>query len=106
MNNNRTDEILIGLTTVSQKDEASTLVELLLESNLIACGQIEGPIISAYKWNNKNEKTKEWRVSLKFPIEKKESLTQKIREVHPYETPQWIILTGQSTKEYCEWVNQ
>ena len=106
MNDNQTDEILIGLTTVSKKDEATSLVEKLLELNLIACGQIEGPILSAYQWNNKTEREKEWRISLKFPVNKKESLTRKIKEIHPYQIPQWIILSGQSTREYCDWVNQ
>ena len=38
--NNNT--IMIGKTTVSSKNDAENIVRKLLESNLIACGEIEG----------------------------------------------------------------
>ena len=43
---------------------------------------------------------------MKFPIEKKENLKEKIKELHPYEIPQWVVLAAQSTKEYHKWVSQ
>lgn len=106
MNDHKCNEIMIGLTTVSKRDDAISLIRKLLESKLIACGQIEGPILSVYKWNLKTEQEEEWRISMKFPIEKKENLKEKIKELHPYEIPQWVVLAAQSTKEYHKWVSQ
>ena len=39
---------------------------------------------------------------MKFPIEKKENLREKIKELHPYEIPQWVVLAARNYKRVSQ----
>jgi periplasmic divalent cation tolerance protein len=96
--------IVIGQSTLPTQEMASLLVDTLLESGLIACGQIEGPITSKYTWNGKINETQEWRVTLKFNKENISQLTKVILQNHPYENPEWVYWGVHATKQYSDWV--
>jgi periplasmic divalent cation tolerance protein len=105
MKNKEQNKIMIGWTTVSEKSDAEKLVGDLLDMQIIACGQIEGPIDSFYNWDGELRRDQEWRVTIKFSAQKAEEVEKVIAGIHPYETPQWVTVMGGSTREYSGWVN-
>lgn len=98
------NEIGIGVTTCPSKEVASEIVNELLSAKLIACGQIGGPIESIYRWEGKLSRETEWKITLKFDLAKKAELEQNLTEIHPYETPQWVVWKAEASEEYYNWV--
>jgi periplasmic divalent cation tolerance protein len=96
----------IGVTTCSTKGVASSIVNELLSAKLIVCGQIEGPIESIYRWDDKLAKEVEWKITLKFDFGKLEQLEENIGKIHPYETPQWVVWEAGASEEYYNWVTE
>ena len=97
-------EIGVAVTTCSSKEAASRIVNDLLRNDLIACGQIEGPIESMYRWKGNLEKDTEWRISLKFDPGKEVELKEAVKGLHPYDIPQWVAWKAESSEEYYDWV--
>lgn len=97
--------IYIGITTFDNQEKALEIAEFLINSKLCACAQLEAPMISIYQWENKTEKTQEFRLLLKFCEAQKKKLQEKLFELHPYETPQWIIIEANDVGDgYSDWV--
>ena len=59
------DPIAIVLTTVESIDDANRLAADLLEQRLAACIQIDGPIVSHYRWEGKLQQANEYRLVIK-----------------------------------------
>jgi len=98
--------IMVGWTTVSDKNDGRKLVNELLDLGLIACGQIGKSIESIYFWEGQKVTTEEYLVILKFPQCKTNEISCKISTIHPYDTPQWVYKEMSSTNEFAQWVNQ
>ena len=99
-------DLYIGFTTCETEQDAISLIDKLLEKSLIACGQIDDPILSKYPWGGEIKSEKEWRVILKFKISAKSEVLNVILIQHKYENPEWLCLPAESTKEYAAWVNK
>ena len=97
---------VIGIATTTCPDEqtASRIVETLLAESLIACGQVEGPIESAYFWKGKLCKESEWRILMKFAPKQAQVLETRLIELHPYENPQWTNWEAAASEEFGKWV--
>ncbi len=98
-------ELMIGWSTVSSKDDAIQLMDQLLKESLIACGQVNGPVTSSYKWKGKTASEKEWQVTVKFNKQNERTVQKRILELHPYDTPEWVYVKAGSYAEYSNWVN-
>ncbi len=96
--------LMIGWTTVVTRAQADALARDIIAQNLAACVQIEGPIISHYRWNGKEEETAEFRLCLKFLSEREPALSNWLLRHHPYETPEWITVRAENVSEkYLSW---
>ncbi len=99
------ENICVGWTTLDTAERAEALACGLVRDGLAACAQVEGPVISFYRWEGKLENSREWRVMVKFPEGKGERLMDWLREHHPYATPQWLaVRAAQALPEYAAWV--
>ena len=99
-------EIGVGVTTCSNKEVALRIINELLSAKLIACGQIEGPIESIYRWEGKLEKENEWKITLKFDLGKQGEIEENIAKIHPYQIPQWVVWEAGASEEYYNWVTR
>ncbi|MEK9772369.1 MAG: divalent-cation tolerance protein CutA [Opitutae bacterium] len=106
MNNMDETKIMVGWTTVRSKEDALELIEKLVQLDLIACGQINGPLESFYKWDGETTKDIEWRITMKYAKRKEANLFEKIKDLHPYDVPQWVSLVANTSEEYGDWVNR
>ena len=98
--------IRVGRTTVETHEQALDLSRKLVDARLVACAQVDGPLTSVYRWNGTVEQSEEWGLTLKFPAEKEDGLTQFLAANHPYEEPQWVHWEADASVGYAEWVTR
>lgn len=97
-------EIRIGWTTLGSIASAEALASEIVEAHLAACVQIEALSASVYRWEGKVCQEKEWRLTVKFPLEKAQKLEAFLKKRHPYDCPVWIVVRPESVApEYLKW---
>ncbi len=82
----------VVLTTVDSRDAARRIADELLRRRLAACVQILGPIISKYWWKGRIEGAEEYLIFIKSRSDLYNELEVCLREVHPYEVPEIVLL--------------
>jgi periplasmic divalent cation tolerance protein len=96
--------MLIAWTTLATRDQAEELARAVVEQRLAACVQIDGPIISHYRWQGRPERAEEFRLCCKFLPAQQKALEAWLFAHHPYDTPEWIVLRAESVGEkYLSW---
>ena len=93
------------LSTVDTQQEAERIARHLVEERLAACVNLVPKITSIYRWKGVLERATEHLMIMKTAQDRLASLTQRIKELHPYEVPEVIALSieeGDST--YLEWI--
>lgn len=98
------DAILI-ITNLPDKASAEALAKKLIQERLAACVNIMAACTSVYHWQGKVETAQEIPVLIKTTRQRYEAAEQTIREVHPYELPEIIMvpLAG-GLPAYLDWV--
>ncbi|MGP4001974.1 divalent-cation tolerance protein CutA [Streptomyces sp. 8N706] len=82
---------LAVLTTTDSENRARQLAATAVEKRLAACAQIDGPVTSVYRWQEKIETEAEWRVLYKTTAARYAELEAHIKDVHTYDTPEVIV---------------
>ena len=92
-------------TTLPDRDAAHRLGRRLVEEPLAACAQVVGPVSSVYWWQGEIESAGEWYCHLKTTASRVEDLITRIRELHPYETPEIVALSvAEGDEAYLRWI--
>ncbi|MDD5765254.1 MAG: divalent-cation tolerance protein CutA [Candidatus Marinimicrobia bacterium] len=92
-------------TTTSSQESAEHIAQTLIEKRLAACVQIIAPVKSVYRWKGNIETAQEWLCLIKTTRGLFEQVSQTIRAIHPYETPEIIatpIIDG--NPDYLRWI--
>ncbi|MDB6169759.1 MAG: ion tolerance protein CutA [Verrucomicrobia bacterium] len=96
--------MFIAWTTMPSRAAAQALAGEVVRLGLAACAQIEGPIESYYRWENKPERAEEFRVMFKCMPDRIVALETHVTRHHPYETPEWIAVRADRISEkYLSW---
>lgn len=100
-------ETIMVQTTFSSENDALELAKAITKEKLTACSQIDGPIKSVYWWKDELETENEWRCTFKTSKRVYPRLENRIKALHPYETPEIIVvpITGGS-EDYLNWVEE
>jgi tetratricopeptide (TPR) repeat protein len=102
----RKEGLKVGWTTTSTYAEAEELAKESVRLLLASCAQIDGPVRSFYMWEDKLESQEEYRITFKFPASHSERLGDWLRDNHPYDVPEWIVVAASEVlSEYLEWAN-
>jgi Uncharacterized protein involved in tolerance to divalent cations len=97
--------IHIVLTTFANAEDAAKAVRTLVDEQIIACGTILSGARSIYRWKDAIEDTEESVVLLKTSAERFPALEERLRAIHPYETPEIIALDPTAvSKDYADWI--
>lgn len=100
------DTVCIGWTTIETREQAEALARGLLKNDLAACVQIDGPMVSHYRWKGKLERAEEYRLAVKFPEVRAKDIEEYLGAHHPYDTPQWVaVKASHCSANYAAWVN-
>ena len=97
--------IRLVLTTFATAEDAAKAVRILVDEQVIACGTILPGARSIYRWKDAIEDSEEAVVLLKTTAERFPVLEQRLRAIHPYETPEIVALDPMAvSKDYADWV--
>ena len=94
-------------TTLPDEATAQRFGRQLVEERLAACAQIVGPISSAYWWQGQIEEAREWYCHLKTTADASAELSRRIRELHPYDVPEIIVVAiKEGDASYFRWIDE
>ena len=100
-------DIVIVLTTAPDDERAEAWARTLVEERLAACVNIHGPMISFYRWKGAIERDAERQVVIKTTRERVTALQARLRELHSYELPEFVVLpVDDGSDEYLKWVEE
>ncbi|EPQ29392.1 uncharacterized protein PFL1_03147 [Pseudozyma flocculosa PF-1] len=101
------DSAVIVLITTNKQEEAESLAESMLQSDLIACANLVPKVTSIYKWQGKVEKDQEILMVCKTLSSKVPDLTRFVCSTHSYDEPEVIALDIKAgSKGYLDWIRQ
>jgi len=97
----------IAISTFASADDAEKAARLLVESGLAACGTVIPGARSIYRWRGAVEVSEEVVLILKTDADHAGRLAEVLRENHPYELPEIIVIEPDSVSpEYLAWVRE
>jgi periplasmic divalent cation tolerance protein len=101
-----TSTVRIVMTTVENAEEAARLGRTLVEERLAACATILPRVHSTYRWQGKIESSDETLLLLKTAIEQLPALESRLKELHSYETPEFLVLGVEAgSQSYLSWLS-
>ena len=101
------DEVLLVLSTFPDVETARRICRQLVEERCAACANILPQVESIYWWEGKVENGNETLVLFKTSADRYEALETTLRQLHPYEVPEIIVLAlDAGLPEYLKWVAQ
>ena len=93
-------------TTLPTFTAAEELAAALVERRLAACVQITGPIKSVYRWQDSINKDQEFSLCCKTSSGRLSHLIDYLQTHHPYELPEVLVSSIQTTPEYARWLQE
>jgi periplasmic divalent cation tolerance protein len=93
------------LTTVDERKKAEELARRMVEEKLAACVTVVPGGRSFYRWKGRREEAGEFLLLMKTL--KPEKLMKRLREIHPYEVPELLVLrVSKVSGEYLRWAEE
>lgn len=100
-----TSSARIVVTTVVSAEEANRIGRTLVEERLAACSSQLLPIHSVYRWHDQIESSSETMMLIKTSVAQLPALETRLRELHSYETPEFLVLPVESgSHTYLDWL--
>jgi periplasmic divalent cation tolerance protein len=98
-------EYVIVLTTLPGDADTTAFGRALVEERLAACVNLFPPMESIYRWEGAVESETERQVAIKTSKDRVISLWERVRELHPYEVPEFIVLPiVDGNDAYLRWI--
>src|SRR5678816_3127262 len=95
------------LVTAPDLKAARLLARKSLRARLIACANLVPKIESHYQWRGKIEHATEVLLIMKTTAARLARLEKLILAVHPYDTPEFLVLTlDHGAQRYLAWLDQ
>jgi periplasmic divalent cation tolerance protein len=95
--------ISIVQTTVASEADARNLSHALVDRRLAACVQVSR-IESTFRWDEKLEVETEFRLDIKTSTARLPDIATLFAEIHPYDTPEFIVIGAEASPAYARWV--
>ena len=97
-------KLALVLTTEANQAKAEALAAQLLEQRLAACIALQQQK-SLYHWQGRIEQDSEVQLVIKTNAERLEALEIALHQLHSYDVPEWIVLSGQCSEAYGSWLS-
>jgi periplasmic divalent cation tolerance protein len=97
---------IIVLTTLAADADATTLATTLVEERLAACVNILPPMASIYRWKGMVEREREQQLVIKTSRKRLADLEARVRQLHPYELPEFLVLDADASAVYRGWIEE
>ncbi|MEO7274497.1 MAG: divalent-cation tolerance protein CutA [Vicinamibacterales bacterium] len=100
-------EYVVVLTTLPADADAAAFARQLVDERLAACVNLLPLMESVYRWEDRVEQDSERQLVLKTSRERVAALWERVRELHPYEVPEFIVLpVTDGNDAYLRWVGE
>jgi periplasmic divalent cation tolerance protein len=96
--------LILILTTMPDDDRAEALARTLVDEQLAACVNVHGPMMSTYRWKGQVEREAERQLVIKTTRERLSDLEARLRALHPYELPEFVVIETNGSDAYVKWV--
>lgn len=101
-----TPHVLI-LTTLPADADAAAFAEALVDARLAACVNLLPVMESVYRWEGRVQRDRERQLLLKTSRERVPALWARVRELHPYDVPEFIVLPiVDGNDAYLSWISE
>ena len=101
------DVVLVLTTFPIDPDEANVFARTLVDERLAACVNVHSPVTSIYRWEGAIEEAVERQLTIKTTMERVEALKARIKELHPYDVPEILVLPiADGGEDYLRWVRE
>ena len=104
MTNTSASSVSIVLTTLGADADAAAIAHTLIDERLAACVNILPPMTSIYRWQGKVEQDREQQMVIKTASARVAALQARLRQLHPYELPEFLVLDATGSEAYVAWV--
>jgi periplasmic divalent cation tolerance protein len=102
-----TQDYVIVLTTIPADADAGAFGKTLVEERLAACVNLYPIMESIYRWEGRVEHESERQVVIKTARERVVALWDRVREMHPYEVPEFVVLPiVDGNDAYLRWMGE
>lgn len=99
------DAIVLLYVPCPSIEVAQRISEVLLSEGLAACTNRFDGVTSMYQWQGRTETSTECVLLVKSVASKEERARERIRTLHPYETPCLMSLNPSSVNtDYASWL--
>jgi periplasmic divalent cation tolerance protein len=95
---------VVVLTTLAADADAVALARTLVEERLAACVNVLPAMTSVYRWKGAVEQDREQQLVIKTAPAQLPALEARVRELHPYELPEFLVLPASGSKAYLDWI--
>jgi len=94
------------LVTCATLEEARKIARGVVENHLAACVNIVTHAVeSFYTWEGKLENSSEYLLMIKTTEERLEELQKEVLRLHPYDTPEFVVLPiVAGSEDYLKWL--
>ena len=89
--NMQTDCVIVW-TTIGSETDGRALAATLVGERLAACVNVLPEMESTYRWKGAVEAERERQLVMKTTATRVPALEARVRELHPYELPEFIVL--------------
>ena len=93
---------MLAITTEADEHRAIALARALLQRRLVACVSLR-PLRSLYRWQDRIEDNQEVELLLKTTPERLAELEAAVRDLHSYDTPEWLSWSAAASSGYAAW---
>ncbi len=99
-------DLCVVWTTFPDDATAERVLRVLLEERLVACAT-RLPVQSMYWWEDQIQHDPEVQVWLKTPRARIPGLYQRLKELHPYSVPEFLVFSLEAAgNAYARWAKE
>jgi periplasmic divalent cation tolerance protein len=99
-------DYVIVLTTWPADRDADDFAKALVAEKLAACVNVLPPMLSTSQWKGSIESGDERQVVIKTTGPRVRDLEARLRALHPYEVPEFLVLSIDSgSADYLSWLS-
>lgn len=100
-------DFVLALTTVPGDFDSTTFAQEAVATGVAACVTIVPGIRSVYTWQGVPQVDQEQQLLMKTTTEWVDRLWDLVRERHPYEVPEFLVVpVVDGSEDYLKWMDQ
>ena len=96
--------VAIVLSTFPADQDPAPFARALVDERLVACVNVLPAMQSIYRWQGSVEVAAEHQLVMKTSAARVDAVERRIAELHPYDVPEILILTGSAADNYSAWI--